>query len=275
MGLLIIVPLLVSGYLVCILHPFYFYRLHRFEGQLLYLQVARLGMNCLVAATVLSATILVVSKQKVVFIGHEVATDYSSYLGNLLVQLDIANERNATLWVFLLQVGMTSMTIPVFWAKCFVHVQRKAQKLDTETHFQAMLLLGILQGTPLRILLRESFEQQVPCMFSLSDRKVYVGFVTFVGAPTESEGIDHAFNLIPMLSGYRDKDTLEITLNTHYANLTTPEPIMLIQENLVSATRFDFTTWNIFQSRKHHTARQGQLYQHRPTRPIKASRACA
>lgn len=275
MGLLIIVPLLVSGYLVCILHPFYFYRLHRFEGQLLYLQVARLGMNCLVAATVLSATILVLSKQKVVFIGHEVATDYSSYLGNVLVQLDIANERNATLWVFLLQVGMTSMTIPVFWAKLFVHVQRKAQKLDTEAHFQAMLLLGILQGTPLRILLRESFEQQVPCMFSLSDRKVYVGFVTFVGAPTESEGIDHAFNLIPLLSGYRDRDTLEVTLNTHYANLTTPEPIMLIQENVVSATRFDFTTWNTFQSRKYRTARQGQLYQHRPTRPMKASRACA
>lgn len=97
MGLLIIVPLLVSGYLVCILHPFYFYRLHRFEGQLLYLQVARLGMSCLVAAAILSAAILVVSKQKVLFIDHEVATDYSSYLGNLLVQLDIANERNATL----------------------------------------------------------------------------------------------------------------------------------------------------------------------------------
>ena len=44
MGLLIIVPLLVSGYMVCIRHPFFYVRLHRFQGQLLYLQVARMGM---------------------------------------------------------------------------------------------------------------------------------------------------------------------------------------------------------------------------------------
>lgn len=63
MGLLIILPLLVSGYLVCIKHPYYYRRLHRFEGQLLYLQVARLGVVCLLAATCLSALILVLSKQ--------------------------------------------------------------------------------------------------------------------------------------------------------------------------------------------------------------------
>ena len=112
-------------------------------------------------------------------------------------------------------------------------------------------------------------------MFSLSDRKVYVGIVVFVGEPTESEGMDHAFTLLPILSGYRDKDTLEVTFNTHYTNTNQPLPIMLVQENVVSATRFDFTTWNTFQSRKNRKTRQGQFYQHRPARPVTASRACA
>lgn len=93
MGLLIIFPLLVSGYLACIKHPYYYCRLHRFEGQLLYLQVARLGLVCLVVASLASALTLA-------FAGREVATDYGSYLGALLVELDIANKKNAALWVF-------------------------------------------------------------------------------------------------------------------------------------------------------------------------------
>ncbi|MGY4640667.1 hypothetical protein [Pseudomonas sp. TE24901] len=275
MGLLIILPLLVSGYLVCIKHPYYYCRLHRFDGQLLYLQVARLGVACLLAATFLSALVLVVSKQNLYAGGRLVPTDYSDYLGSQLVQLDIANEKNCTLWVFLLQVGLTSMLMPFCWARLYVLSKSSRLSLENATQLDWQLTLGILEGTPLKTLLKESIQQQVPCMFSFSDRKVYVGIVAVVGGPTESDGVDHAFTLIPLLSGYRDKDTLEVTLNTHYANVITPAPIMLIQENVVSATRFDFTTWNTFQSRKHRKARQGQLYQHRPARPLKASRACA
>ncbi len=275
MGLLIVVPLLVSGYLVCILHPFFYYRLHRFEGQLLYLQVARLGMACLIAAALVSAALMVLSKQEVYILGHAVATDYSGYLGRLLVQFDVANANNATLWVFSLQVGITAMAIPFAWARFYVHAKKKSLKLKTDAEFHALLLLGILQGTPLRGLLRESFEQYTPCMFSLSDRKVYVGIVILVGAPTESAGIDHTFTLIPLLSGYRDKDTLEVTLNTHYANGNIPRPIILVQANIVSATRFDFATWNTFQSRKNRKARHRQFYQHRPARQANVALACA
>lgn len=275
MGLLIILPFLISGYIVFIRHPFYYLRLHRFQGQLLYLQVARMGMTCLIVATLLSTVFLVLSKQKVSVAGYEVATDYSSYLGALLIQLDVANEKNCALWVFLLQVGLTTMLIPLFWARLYVYARKKKLQLETDAQFYYLLSLGVLEGTPFRILLRESIVQCTPCMFSLNDRKVYVGIVLFAGTPTESEGIDHAFTLIPLLSGYRDKDTLEVSLNTHYANTTSPHPIMLIQENIVSATHFDFTTWNTFKSRKNRTQRHSQTYQHRSARPIKAIQACA
>lgn len=192
-----------------------------------------------------------------------------------MVKLDIANEKNSTLWVFLLQVGLTSMLMPLFWARVYALSTISNLNFKSAIQLDWQLTLGILEGTPFKTLLKESIQEQTPCMFSFSDRKVYVGIVSAVGVPTESDGVDHAFMLIPLLSGYRDKDTLEVTLNTHYANVNTPEPILLIQENVVSATRFDFTTWNTFQSRKHRTARQGQLYQHRPARPMKASRACA
>lgn len=271
MGLLIILPLLISGYLVCIKHPYYYCRLHRFEGQLLYLHVARLGLVCLVVATLISALVLALSKQAVHITGHEVATDYSCYLGVLLVQLDIANEKNAALWVFLLQAGLTALVIPSLWARLYVNTKKKELKLKSDEQLNCRLALNILEGTPFKYLLRESIQKYTPCMFSLNDRKVYVGIVVFVGMPNESEGVDHAFTLLPLLSGYRDKDTLEVTLGTRYLDKSHPAPIMLIQENVVSITRFDFTTWNTLQSR---TNRKAQLRNYH-ARPVKASAACA
>lgn len=275
MGLLIIVPLLVSGYMVCIRHPFFYVRLHRFQGQLLYLQVARMGMACLIVSTLLSAAILAMSKQALPILGHVVATDYSNYLGTLLVQLDIASEKNGTLWVFLMQVGLTALVIPFFWSALYVGAKKKILQLETDVQLHSLLALGVLEGTPFRVLLRESIVQCRPCMFSLNDRKVYVGIVLLAGTPTESEGVDHAFTLIPILSGYRDKDTLEVTLNTHYSNAANPPPITLIQENVVSATQFDFTLWNAVHTRKTRKTRQGQLHQHRPARPMHAESLCA
>jgi len=275
MGLLIIVPLLVSGYMVCIRHPFFYVRLHRFQGQLLYLQVARMGMARLIVSTLLSAAILAMSKQALPILGHVVATDYSNYLGTLLVQLDIASEKNGTLWVFLMQVGLTALVIPFFWSALYVGAKKKILQLETDVQLHSLLALGVLEGTPFRILLRESIVQCRPCMFSLNDRKVYVGIVLFAGTPTESEGVDHAFTLIPILSGYRDKDTLEVTLNTHYSNAANPPPITLIQQNVVSATQFDFTLWNAVHTRKTRKTRQGQLHQHRPARPMHAESLCA
>lgn len=275
MGLLIIVPLLVSGYMVCIRHPFFYVRLHRFQGQLLYLQVARMGMACLIVSTLLSAAILAMSKQALPILGHVVATDYSNYLGTLLVQLDIASEKNGTLWVFLMQVGLTALVIPFFWSAFYVGAKKKILQLETDVQLHTLLALGVLEGTPFRILLRESIVQCRPCIFSLNDRKVYVGIVLFAGTPTESEGVDHAFTLIPILSGYRDKDTLEVTLNTHYSTAANPPPITLIQENVVSATQFDFTLWNAVHTRKTRKTRQGQLHQHRPARPMHAESLCA
>src|SRR5690606_1113621 len=43
----LILPLLVSGFIVCHSHPYYYYKLHRQQGQYLYLHAARLGVRCL------------------------------------------------------------------------------------------------------------------------------------------------------------------------------------------------------------------------------------
>lgn len=43
---LLIVPVLVAGFMTCHIHPVHSYRLHRYEGQYLYLKSAELGLKC-------------------------------------------------------------------------------------------------------------------------------------------------------------------------------------------------------------------------------------
>jgi len=54
MFLLLIIPILISGFYICNHNLYYFYRLHRYEGQYLYLKSALLGFTCLIIASFLS-----------------------------------------------------------------------------------------------------------------------------------------------------------------------------------------------------------------------------
>lgn len=57
MLLLLIFPVLVAGFVACHIHPVHAYKLHRYEGQYLYLKSAELGIKCfaLGAALLLAA----------------------------------------------------------------------------------------------------------------------------------------------------------------------------------------------------------------------------
>lgn len=66
---------------------------------------------------------------------------------------------------------------------------------------------------PIELLMVESIEKQKLIELSLRNRKSYVGF-TLEGGLTQGEPY---VALIPMASGYRDTDTQELRIETHYA----------------------------------------------------------
>lgn len=106
MGLLLILPILVSGYLVCMSHPYYFSRLHRYDGQLLYLRVAKLGLTCILVALTLSA-----------LISHFVPDAWQAF-GNI-VQVALqglgVNTVEVAPYRLLLQLTCMSVLIPIPW----------------------------------------------------------------------------------------------------------------------------------------------------------------
>ena len=101
-------------------------------------------------------------------------------------------------------------------------------------------------------------------MLTLNDKKVYIGKIISLGEPNETEGLDQEIELLPVMSGYRDKDTFKIKLTNFYESSTSHSAniIILRQELISSATQFDIEIFS-----KHNPAKS----QWHPTCPTNAS----
>ena len=60
----------------------------------------------------------------------------------------------------------------------------------------------------------KSLEYGLPILFTMSDRKVYIGYVLEINSTDFND-----VNIIPLFSGYRDKDTLELVPVTPYKDI--------------------------------------------------------
>lgn len=95
--------------------------------------------------------------------------------------------------------------VNVVLQKTGVMVQEDAQGRALERH-----------GNQIQKLLRQASVEERPVSLTLNNRKTYVGWVI------ESPGLtttDAFLSIIPIFSGYRDKDTLELAFTTDYLSL--------------------------------------------------------
>lgn len=262
MGLLLLLPFLVSGYYICAHHPLLKLRLHQYQGQLLYLLVAREGIRCFFIASLASLVLSCVScirfNVSTQYTGHMlISLDYLGPLQNWLLVHGIGDPKNAAIWVFFLQAAALCVIIP--WLLVRFSAWKLLRKFDISDPgmLETRLLCDVVKGNPQLDLLMTSIRTpDQRYMFSMDDRKVYIGNVISIGAASESEGVDQHFLLIPFLSGYREKDTLKVDLNTDYANAGSLT-ILLAQKNIVSATLWDQRVWEAFQQAQ--VSKQGPL----------------
>lgn len=255
MLLLLIVPILVAGFVACHVHPVHSYRLHRYEGQYLYLKSAELGLKCFFIALVLA------------LIGHYALPDSLTWADwhidfaltriamNMLDTLGIdTSEATKTLWFFLLTI-LTFMSSLIIKAWGHISLRRRFGTWNTKIY----VIGELLEDSPLdNLLFRLSLDKEKQIMLTLNDRKVYVGKVIDLGEPSATSGMDQDISIIPVMSGYRDKETLQVTFTTHYEDVATDLYISLRQDAIVSATEFDFSAyrqWNPAQGTARNPAR--------------------
>ncbi|MEQ4311032.1 hypothetical protein ABNM12_24170 [Pseudomonas syringae] len=252
MAFLLLLPLLVSGFLVCLKDPTIYCRLHRYEGQMLYLQVGRYGIYCFLAAMFVTAALAGLlshdwgvfcpkwaqTKDAVSPVCFAVNTDFMGALGQMGQDFDITGKNFSQVGVFLALSGLLTLAMPSLGAFLTVKILKWQLKASKEEEIAAYLLGESVEHSPICSTLFDAFVDKEEVMIMMVDRKVYVGYIMDVGAPTEVTGVNQEILLIPTVSGYRDKDTLKVVYTTDYPSDTPLRPIGFRQENIVSISIF-------------------------------------
>ncbi|MEZ9471002.1 hypothetical protein AB4211_11555 [Vibrio lentus] len=154
-----------------------------------------------------------------------------------------ANEAKQLAWISI--IAVSTQIVAYLWVKLSgLHIKIKENDVEKS---KIMLMSTILSDSPLDLLLLNSYVSEDPIMLTLSDKKVYVGVVSSLGEPNESEGLDQEIAIIPFMSGYRDDDNLKVIFTTDY-KIVGKDISLAIRQSLIStATQFEFDVYQEFQ----------------------------
>ncbi|MDR6935353.1 hypothetical protein [Luteibacter sp. 3190] len=251
MGVLLILPLLVAGFLLCQRDRLIFAKLHRYEGQLLYLLAAQQGLICFVwASAAVSAVVAITchswAAQCITLGSHAPVcwrafdTDFLGWLGRQVLSVDSSASAGGQISAFAVLVGCTTCAMPFAIAPVRFRHWMKSLGVEDWNKAQALLNVSAVQGLLLPQRIASSVVYSEALMLSMDDRKVYVGMVQGIGEPTETNGALETFAFWPMLSGYRDKDTLKVVYTYAYPPFEPTAPALILRlDNVVSVTPYD------------------------------------
>jgi len=227
-----IAAIIANAFIVLRYSPTNFYKLHRYDGQLLYIKATFIGVTFTAAAYLLNA--------------------YFGVVDGILKSLNFeelkifseSEHRDVFFVFFLFSVSVSYTYCMIERAILFSRVLYKFRTVASISYYRQMvkilLIHKILRDSPLDNLFFLSYVQNKFLLITMSDRKVYVGRVISLGEPNESEGPDQEIAIVPVFSGYRDKDSLTVTLNTTYAGIDEVDDVYLVlkQDNIISACEF-------------------------------------
>lgn len=267
---LLILPILVSGFVVCNNHLKYFYKLNRYEGQHLYLRCAWLGLICFFASAFTALLINSVAPSHITIVSHRICIDVIHYIATLLqVIIEGDPEKlNRVSWYLLLSVlSFFTAYLWAFISKLFLLVKTKSLSL---TNAKIYLMADVLKDSPLDNALFASYLHIKPIMLSLENNKVYVGIITALGEPTENEGMDQEVSLLPLMSGYRDTETQKVHFVTDYEeiyddNLEKSDDehndlsVIIKQDKIISSSWFNFNIYKTLNPTNEDTTTKAQV----------------
>lgn len=242
----LILPVLTCGFFICNNSLPHFYKLHRYEGQQLYLKSAWLGLQCLFIATVFVSAIN--------YYVPETVFGYSIDIHRLIITLTSAIVPDSKVANNLAWLVILAFTMHII-ASIRVHITNLAIERVQEIEgidYKIGLMSEVLSDSPLDSELLYSYISEQSVLIALSNRKVYVGQVVSMGEPNETEGMDQEISILPHMSGYRDKDNLTVNFTTQYHDIDTSVEIKVTirQELIESVSRFDFDVYQQFLEKK-------------------------
>jgi len=272
MFLLLVLAILVSGYSAFTESPYHYYRLHRYEGQLLYLESAKLGFLCTLVSAAFTVLLNSFVPPSIKLLTFEIQLDIYSFINSLIKE--IYHDSDSLTWVSIITVGSLAVSkLYVLFAKIGLLIRafdvidalswrrikvslkrRKWVSRQDESHLtykeraKIILMASVLKDSPIDALFLKSYvEDGFFIMLTMEDRKVYIGRVISLGEPNETEGMDQEIAITPYASGYREKDSLNLVLTTKYKDISEDVSLVLRQDKIISATHFSESVYEEFE----------------------------
>lgn len=200
MGALLIIPLLISGFIVITKHPYHFYRLHRYDGQLLYMKASVHGFYCMVSVIIVALAL-------------KHFTTHFHPVGIVARYGDFSDDPSDNrLYSWLIVISVCSVLAGVVWAYSarayyFIRFVKRifTGKLKCETkelynHLKLSVLAPLLSELPVNKLFFESLMLRKPVLVTLKSGKVYVGIISQMSEPNETDAPNQEVTLIPLMS---------------------------------------------------------------------------
>ncbi len=266
MGFLLVLPILICGFIYCRYNFYDKTLISKYEGQTLYLHIAMRGILVALPCLLLAFTV-------------EYITNGYFGLADLLAERGLTKPEEKHLFSILTFCIFTSPFIAYYIAKARFKITKIKYKLKDDYLTRFFILETMLPTSTHQALLLHSLSGKHLYMFSMEDRKVYIGCVSSIGSLQDHDSnVDEGFSIIPIYSGYRHKDTLTVEFTTPYekvydeikatrsytSSITDGSEdtgirngdkiddigslfsISLLQKNICSMTRFEHDVWHEF-----------------------------
>lgn len=273
MGFLLVLPILICGFIYCKYNFYDKTLIAKYEGQSLYLHIAMRGL------------VLTLPWLAIVFLA-EWATDGFLGLADLLYERGFTARKERHLFATMLVAILSAPIYAYLAAKVRFRITRYRHGLKNDYLTRSFILETMLPTSTHQALLLDSLFNKRLYMFSMEDRKVYIGWVKYFGNLQDHDSNnDEGFSIIPIYSGFRDKDQLTVEFTTFYdkvydavkkgrvsgiddgtedrctsasraEEIGSLFSISLLQKNIVSMTFFEGDYWQEFKRNevKPHTA---------------------
>ena len=262
---------LISGFITTHLEPYTKMRLHRIDGRNRHMISAAFGaLNLFLAVVFLWGLSAVEDKQPAFLVQFLDEQIYDQ--GALPKKQDMADKGSRgnsdakaddkagaphkdysagwALSVSLLSIAMGAVAVPIASALWF-------RIRFNDWRIREFMIKQLLKDSRLQLFLNSLlFDKERFAMLTMADRKVYAGEIIGFAEPSSTKSGHEEFVIAPLVSGYRDEQTLEVKFTTHYnveingQSVPQRSLIYLRFDQVLSAMEFDPAVFEAFQEQE-------------------------
>ncbi|EHN5456786.1 hypothetical protein KJA56_004427, partial [Escherichia coli] len=127
----------------------------------------------------------------------------------------------------------------------------KAANIDYENLVMLRMRQELINDNPMDEIFFDSLVDRRSILITLQNKKTYVGIVNALGEPNEKEGPNQYVSIYPIISGYRDKDSLKVILVNEYRELEDADTSIIFPLKEISQVSwFDMDIHKIVENNK-------------------------